>query len=82
MSQTKYTYQNIRATITAAGLNSLYENVENMTDGTDGRIDDEKAELLITDSGRDDIMIEMLLLAAGLMAIEIAYWQGRGETAR
>jgi hypothetical protein len=45
-------------------------------------IDDEKAELLITDSGRDDIMIEMLLLAAGLMAIEIAYWQGRGETAR
>jgi len=41
MSQTKYTYQNTRATITAAGLNSLFENMENMTDGTDGRIDDE-----------------------------------------
>lgn len=41
MSQTKYTYQDTRATITAAGLNSLYQNVEDMTDGTNGRIDDE-----------------------------------------
>lgn len=41
MSQTKYTYQDTRATITAAGLNSLYQNVEDMTDGTAGRIDEQ-----------------------------------------
>jgi len=39
MSQTKFTYQNTRAVITASGLNSLFQNLEDATDGTIGKID-------------------------------------------
>jgi len=40
MGTTTYTFQNTRATITAPGLNSLFENVEQMTNGIAGRIDE------------------------------------------
>ena len=41
MAQTKYTYQDIRSTITDTGLNSLFQNVQNATNGVDGKIDEE-----------------------------------------
>lgn len=40
MAQTTYTFQATRSTITAPGLNSLYENVEQNTNGIVGKIDE------------------------------------------
>lgn len=39
MSQTKFTYQKPRDIITAAGINSTFQNLADATDGTPGRID-------------------------------------------
>jgi len=39
MSTAKFTYQGVRSTITAAGVNSPFEQLADATDGTLGRID-------------------------------------------
>jgi hypothetical protein len=39
MSTAKFTYQGIRSTITAAGINSPFDSLADATDGTLGRID-------------------------------------------
>ena len=41
MPITSYQYQQPRSVIDASGVNSLYTAVEDATDGTTGRIDDE-----------------------------------------
>lgn len=41
MAQTKYTYQDTRSTITASGLNSLFQNVQDGTSGVVGKIDEQ-----------------------------------------
>lgn len=41
MAQTKYDYQDTRTPITSTGLNSLFQNIQNATNGVDGKIDEQ-----------------------------------------